>query len=162
MLFDDNAAVGERPLAGQHLDKLRLAVSGNSGYADDFAGMNLQIDLIERLKSLVVVGVKRGELEDRVAGGLGVAHGMLADLRISDHHARHGLGREVLDLAAADFAAAAQHRHTVAEAQDFAKFVRDHDDSDLLAVRHARRRPSISSASSGVSTDVGSSRISRR
>jgi hypothetical protein len=62
-------------------------------------------------------------------------------LRIPDHHPRHRVGREVGNLAATDLAAAAQHRHTVAEAQHFAKLVRDHDDGDLFALRHAAQQP---------------------
>ena len=64
------------------------------------------------------------------------AHGALAYLGVADHHARHFVGGEVFDLAAADLAASTQHSHAVAEARHFAELVRDHDDRDLLAMRH--------------------------
>ena len=47
---------------------------------------------------------------------------------------------ELGDLAAADHAAAPQHRHAVAEARHLAELVRDHEDGDLLALRHAAQQ----------------------
>ena len=136
MLLDHDAAVHERPLSRQHLDQFRLAVSRNAGDADDLAGVDLQIDLIERQQALVVICAQRDEFQHRIARRLRAAHGALANLGIADHHARHGVGGEVLDLAAADLAAAPQHGHAVAEARHFAELVRDHDDGDFLAMRH--------------------------
>ena len=78
----------------------------------------------------------------------------------ADHHRAPSVGRELADLAAAGELAAAQHRHLVGEAHHLAELVGDHQDAQLAARRvMSRSRPSTSSASCGVSTEVGSSRI---
>ena len=63
------AAVGlGLALAGQHLDQLALAVAGDAGDADDLAGMDLEIDLLQRRQAVVVVGIERRKFEHDVAG----------------------------------------------------------------------------------------------
>ena len=64
--MDEDAAIGQRPLAGQHLDQRRLAVAGDAGNADDLAGLDLEIDRLDRRPALVVLGEEAGELEHGV------------------------------------------------------------------------------------------------
>ena len=52
LAVDEDAAVGQRPLAGQHLDQRALAVARNAGDADDLAGLDLEVDRVDRAAGL--------------------------------------------------------------------------------------------------------------
>ena len=118
-------------------------------------------NVVHRERAGIVQRVELVELEPRVAGLAG-ARRLHRQFLGADHHARHVVGRQVGDRAVAGELAAAQHRHLVGERHHFAEFVGDHQDGEVAVAHHVRSIPSTSSASSGVSTEVGSSRISRR
>ncbi len=135
--LDDDAAVRQRTLPGEDFDELRLAVTGYAGNPKNLAGMHLQIDLFQCGQTVIVVRIQRHELESDRTGLPLRPHRTLANLRVADHHPRHVLGRQIGDLAATDHFAASQYRHLVREGPHLAELVRDHDDSDVLALRHA-------------------------
>ena len=56
LAVDEDAAIGQRALAAQRLDQRRLAVAGDAGDADDLAGLDLEVDLVDRGLAVVVVG----------------------------------------------------------------------------------------------------------
>ena len=140
LFLDDDPAVGERPLAGQYFYQFGLAVAGHAGDADDLAGIDLEREFVERGQAFVVLRHQSGEFEHGIAGRHRLASRALADDGVADHHLGHVGGRQVRHLAAADHAAAAQHGDAVAEGRDLAELVRDHDDRDFLALRHAAQQ----------------------
>ncbi len=67
-LFPANgdAAGCDRAHAGQHLAELFLAVAGNAGDAENFAGVNVQGHAVQREIAKIVVGRNVAQAQDRI------------------------------------------------------------------------------------------------
>ena len=98
--------------------------------------MHLEIECIDRRQPFGILGVEAGQVEDDLVVRQLLALGGLTDRRIADHHARHVLGGDLADLAAAYVLAAPQHRHGIGERRHLAELVGDDDDRDVLGPRH--------------------------
>ena len=79
-----------------------------------------------------------------------------------DHHARHAVGTEILDVPLPGELAAAQDGHLVGERHHLAEFVGDHQDGELAARHHGAQHAEHLVRLAGVSTEVGSSRMRKR
>ena len=133
----------------------------------------------------IVDGRDAGDVQHHVVARARAAAAAGLRRLFADHHARHRVGRQVGHPPLPRRAPAPQHRHLVGEGHHLAELVRDHQDrvesrgsaertlrgrvgepsegAPLVvsspSVAIWRKRPSTSSASAGVSTLVGSSRI---
>jgi len=88
-------------LTQENFDEGALTVAGGAGYADDFAGLDLQTDRINGQWPVVACGKEPGEFEHRVQRLLRRrTPGALAQPRIADHQMGHVLGGHIADLAA--------------------------------------------------------------
>ena len=102
LVVDQHLAELDRPLAGERLDQLALAVAGDAGDADDLAGLDLDVEAVDGVATLVVFGEQARDLErDGVLRGLDPRR-RRPDDGVADHHRRHLARRDRADLAAAD------------------------------------------------------------
>ena len=151
------------PLAGQHLDQLLLPVARHAGDADDLAGAHAQATARSppasrdrRRRDSASISSTTGS-RGRAAWRVPVARGRL----VADHHlapSRRGSGRATRPLAgqAGPGAARSPRRRTAITSRNLCEIIRTVSRPSCAI---PRSRPSTSSASAGVSTEVGSSRI---
>ena len=148
-------------LAGQRLDQLALAVARDARDADDLAGADLERQILDRELADIVGDRERLDLQHRLARRALVALDDGARLALADHHLGHGVVVELGGRLRADQLAAAQDGDGVAEGIHLPELCVMMTMVRILSWVSFFRVDSTSSASSGVSTEVGSSRISR-
>ena len=105
------------------------------------------------------------DLQHRRADTIGQAlpgHWIAHRAALADHRLGQNVGTRARHARAHHQAAPAQHADVVGIGRDLAELVRDQHDAAGAGVRARRAAPSTSSASWGVSTEVGSSRINSR
>ena len=131
----DAAAFGVA-LAGEHLDELALAVAGNAGDADDLAAADRERHVAHRRLAAVVERIELLDVEARRAelAGARRLHGQFLG---ADHHARHGIGAQILDVPLPRELAAAKDGDLVGERHHLAEFVGDHQNGEIAGRDHA-------------------------
>ena len=143
--------------ARERVDQLALAVVVDAGDADDLAGANLERDAAHLLDVAVVEHVEVLDLEQRLSGLrrglLDAEHDLAADHQLREAGLGRAFARDRVDLLAA-----AQDADPVGDLEHLVQLVGDEDDRHALGLS-MRRISNSSSASCGVSTAVGSSRI---
>ena len=147
----------ERAQAGDRLREFALAVAGDAGDADDLARAHLEVDAADGLDAAVAAAREAAHLEPTSPvwrGGCGSCDGSSAD-----HHLGELVPRHVLRQHRPDPAPVPQHGDPVGEREHLADLVRDEDEPEPSSTI-CRRTTNRSSTSCGVSTAVGSSRIS--
>ncbi len=133
--MNDNLAAGRVTLTRQHLDQLALSVARHAGHADDFAGLDLEVEPLDHRLAIVVVGLDGGDLDARVTGRARSLR-RRRDFLAADHHPRHLVGAELLGIARAGEPPAPQHRDLVGEGHHLAELVGDHQDRVLAGMGH--------------------------
>ena len=131
----------------------RLAVAGDAGDADDLAGVDLQVDRVERRQPVVVLGEEAGELEHDRRRARAPCAWRARGSAVSPIIMR-AMSSVVSSptLPPPTVLAAPQHRDVVGEGRHLAELVGDHQDGDLLALAPCRaggrgsRRPRPASA----------------
>ena len=164
-----------RPLADERLDQLALAVARDAGDAEDLAARappgsgrapRARRGRPSRRRPATCERDRRRRIGRARARPRGLRRRLRGRACVAARRSSPAPARPASSSATAapcTLAAAAQHRHLVGIGHHLAELVRDHQHRALAALRDRRaRRPSTSSASCGVSTEVGSSRISRR
>ena len=99
LVMNEDLPQFDRPLPGQSLDQLALAVARDPGDADDFARRDLEVEPADGVAPLVILGEETGDLQRRPALGRDRARRGGTHNRIADHHRRHLAGRNGADLA---------------------------------------------------------------
>ena len=132
---EQQLAARERGDAEERLDELGATGALQAGDADDLAGAQLEVDVVD----VAVAGA--AQLEARLA-----EHGALLGLgevrgdRAADHAAHQLVGVELRGRAARDERAVLQHGDGVAEVEDLLQPVRDVEDRDAARLEAAHDR----------------------
>ena len=125
-------------LAAQGARQFVLAVSGNTGDAEDFAGSDIEGDAFEIDAEGFLAGQVQGvDRQPRFGFDLDAAAHQCLQFA-ADHQLRHAACRLDQWIAFADHAAAPQHRRMVAQFLDLLQFVRDVEDRTALVGQLAK------------------------
>ena len=119
------AAIG----ADQRAQQLGAAGAGHAADAEDLAGADVEIDVVEHARPRQAAHAEHLVARPAVARGIDV--GELA----ADHHADQRRRVDLADHARADHRAVAQHGDAVADAEHLLQPVRDVDEADALRRR---------------------------
>ena len=130
----DLAAFG-LALAGQHFDKLPLAVAGDACNADDLAAAHGERYAVDGDRAGIV---ERGELAQLKPGFPDFTNPWRLHRQLlgADHGAGHIVRREIGDAAVAGQLASAQDCHVVGKRHHLAEFMRDHQDGEVARHDH--------------------------
>ena len=149
------------PQPGDAFDEFVLAVALHAGEPDDLAAADLNRRPVDRDFAAVAHGVRfstsaAAPRRPRLLLGHSQQH------RPPDHQSGDLLRRHALVLDGRHGPALPHHRDAVGRLEHLAQLVRDEDDGMALARRALRMLTKSSRVSCGVSTAVGSSRMSTR
>ena len=162
LALDADRALRARPQPRDRLGELALAVAGDAGDGGDLARPDGQRDALDRGAAAVAVGpdVRRARAPARSRAARAPRGSTMLDVA-ADHQRRERLRRRVGGLHGGERLPGAEHGDAVRDRLHLVQLVRDEDDRPPLG-GHLARVTNRLSASSGVSTAVGSSRIRMR
>ena len=132
MAADGDAAAGTLVKARQTVDELRLAVSVDTGDADDLTGPHVKADIMYGILLVQMGGDGEALHAEHHIAGMGL---VLVDLQLygaAHHHVGQLLLVGVLGVDRADVLALAQHRDPVGHRHDLVEFVGDEEDGLAL------------------------------
>ncbi len=127
----------KRPDAGERLEKLRLAVAGDAGDAQNLALAQNEGDAVDACDAAVVAHHKVTRLERDWARMRRALFDLQDDLA-PDHRVGELGRRGAGGVESRDHLPAPHHRHAVGQAHDLAQLVGDEDDRLVLALEHAQ------------------------
>ena len=135
------SAGAKRALAGKDLDKGALTVTRNAGDADDLAGVELQVHILDRDAPVIAISRNACNLEGDRRAAMRLADRARRQRDIADHHSRHGVIGEIGYPAPAGVTPVAEDCHRIGKGTHLAELVRDHQNGDFTAPGHAVQQP---------------------